>query len=69
MDTIIITLNGEVREIAPETDLAYLLEILSLAPQRIAVELNGVVVSRSDWPETKISDNDKVEVVHFVGGG
>jgi thiamine biosynthesis protein ThiS len=42
---------------------------LSLAPARIAVELNGEVVRRNKWPETVLSEGDRLEVVHFVGGG
>lgn len=67
--TINIKLNGEVREVAAVCDLVDLLEHFSLPGQRIAIELNGSVVRRADWAETKISDGDKVEVVHFVGGG
>lgn len=42
---------------------------LSLAPARIAVELNGEVVRRSIWAETVLNEGDRLEVVHFVGGG
>ena len=69
MASINITLNGELREIPTETDLPTLLEIFSLPSQRIAVELNGSVLRRTDWPETTVMDGDRVEVVHFVGGG
>jgi thiamine biosynthesis protein ThiS len=64
-----IHLNGETRSIAVETDLAALVERLSLPTKRIAVELNGSVVRRNDWPQTPINDGDRIEVVHFVGGG
>jgi thiamine biosynthesis protein ThiS len=66
---ITIHLNGETREITSEIDLAGLVEQLSLAAKRIAVELNGSVVRRVDWNETPVRDGDKIEVVHFVGGG
>jgi thiamine biosynthesis protein ThiS len=69
MAAINIKLNGEFREIPEGLDLPALLEMLSLPSQRIAVELNGTVVRRIDWPETKVHDGDRVEVVHFVGGG
>ncbi len=64
-----ILLNGESREIPPETNLDTLLEIFSLPKQRVAIELNNRVVSRKNWPATIVRDDDKVEVVHFVGGG
>lgn len=42
---------------------------LQLAPERIAVELNQNVVRRIDWAETKLKPDDRIEIVHFVGGG
>lgn len=64
-----IVLNGETRKIEFETDLARLLDHFELPKQRIAIELNGSVIRRSDWAETLVSDGDRIEVVHFVGGG
>jgi thiamine biosynthesis protein ThiS len=46
-----------------------LIEQLSLAPQRIAVEVNREIVRRADWEQTEVRDGDSVEIVHFVGGG
>ena len=69
MATIKISLNGESREIPAEIDLVRLLEVFSLPSQRIAIELNNKVIRRVDWPSEVLSDGDKVEVVHFVGGG
>lgn len=69
MTAIQIFLNGETREVPSEIDLDRLLELFSLPKQRVAIELNNSVIRRVDWPQTKISDKDKVEVVHFVGGG
>lgn len=66
---ISVTINGTAREVPAEIDLDSLLELLALPRQRVAVELNHVVVRRTDWPETRVSDGDKLEVVHFVGGG
>lgn len=64
-----IYLNGEAREIPAETQLDRLLELFSLPSQRVAVELNKAVVRRTDWPQTVITEGDKIEVVYFVGGG
>ena len=69
MATINVLLNGETREIPAEINLDRLLELFSLPSQRIAIELNKSVIRRADWPQTVVSDGDKVEVVHFVGGG
>jgi thiamine biosynthesis protein ThiS len=64
-----ITLNGETKEIEEGTTLLALVEQLKLAPERLAVELNLNVVRRNEWAEVKLSEGDRVEVVHFVGGG
>lgn len=64
-----VFLNGEPREISSEIDLAKLLVLFSLPSQRIAIEVNDAVVRRIDWPLSTIKDGDKIEVVHFVGGG
>lgn len=64
-----VFLNGETREVPAEMDLQQLLDHFSLPSQRVAVELNKSVVRRADWKATKISDEDTIEVIHFVGGG
>lgn len=64
-----LQVNGERRE-APDTlSLNELIESLNLAPERIAIELNHNVVRRIDWSATALKDGDRVEIVHFVGGG
>ncbi len=69
MSEIQIFLNGEKRSVPTAIDLDRLLEYFSLPKQRIAIELNNSVVRRTDWPQTIVNDADKIEVVHFVGGG
>ncbi|HEX7174463.1 MAG TPA: sulfur carrier protein ThiS [Pyrinomonadaceae bacterium] len=64
-----VTVNEEAREVPAETTLAGLVEHLNLAPERLAVEHNGRVVRRAEWPRIELSDGDRVEIVHFVGGG
>lgn len=66
---VTIRLNGEELEIEGEVTLDRLLDLFSLPKQRVAVELNKEVVSRKDWERTIVGDSDRVEVVHFVGGG
>jgi len=46
-----------------------LIEELDLPPASIAVELNRDVVRRNDWSTTELRDDDRIEIVHFVGGG
>ena len=64
-----IIINGETREIANELNLANLLKTLVLPNERTAVELNKEVVRKKDWENIVIKDADKIEIVHFVGGG
>ena len=64
-----VELNGDPHELDEGATLSTLIEQLSLAPERVAVELNRDVVRRADWPATRLADGDRVEVVHFVGGG
>ena len=49
--------------------LASVLERLELRADRIAVELNGEIAPRTKWTEMTVVDQDRIEVVHFVGGG
>jgi thiamine biosynthesis protein ThiS len=64
-----IQINGEEREFERELALAELIQHLSLPAERIAVELNRHVISRKQWPATLVKDGDRLEIVHFVGGG
>lgn len=64
-----VEINGESRDVPEILDLAGLLEHLALPNQRVAVELNREVVRRSDWSGRTVREGDKIEIVHFVGGG
>ena len=64
-----VYINGDSKEVPETTSLAQLVEQLELVPQRIAIELNRVVVRRADWSVTTLRDSDRLEIVHFVGGG
>jgi sulfur carrier protein len=64
-----VEINGERREIDEHSTLKQLVERLSLAPERLAIELNHSVVRRADWPHTTLREGDHIEIVHFVGGG
>ena len=69
MATINILLNGENHEVPAEIDLDQLLELFLLPKKRVAIEINNNVLRQSEWSKTNIKDSDKIEVVHFVGGG
>lgn len=64
-----IEVNGEPRELSDGTTLSQLIARLDYAGERIAVELNREVIRRKLWADTELKDADKIEIVHFVGGG
>jgi sulfur carrier protein len=64
-----VVLNGNVRELGSATTLAELVAELGLKADRVAVERNGEIVARETWIEVTLQAGDKLEVVHFVGGG
>ena len=55
-----VKLNGEPKDLDEGTTLLALVEQLSLAPERLAVELNREVVRRADWPSTVLAEGDRV---------
>lgn len=64
-----LTVNGERREISDGATLESLLRTLDIASERVAVEINRVLVPRAEFPRAVLRNGDKVEIVHFVGGG
>ena len=66
---MLVQINGESREVRDRSTLDDLVNELSLAPTRIAIELNQKVVRRDQWAKTTLADGDRIEIVHFVGGG
>lgn len=64
-----LVINGESRDFNSISALSDLLTHLGLKPDRVAVELNRELVSRDRWAQTQLADGDKLEIVHFVGGG
>ena len=64
-----VYINGESKEVQGTPTLAELVDQLDLPAARIAVELNREVVRRSDWGNTMVHEDDRIEIVHFVGGG
>jgi thiamine biosynthesis protein ThiS len=64
-----VYVNGDPRELSAPISLAELITQLDLPAARIAVELNRVVVRRNDWSTAVLQDEDRIEIVHVVGGG
>ena len=68
MDAMKLMINGESQTSSAET-LGALVEGLGMKSDRVAIELNREIVPREQWPQTPLHDGDRLEIVHFVGGG
>jgi thiamine biosynthesis protein ThiS len=64
-----VYVNGDIQELGDGLFLLELISLLELPSARIAVELNREVVRRKDWSVTVLKEEDRIEIVHFVGGG
>ena len=64
-----LQINGDEKEFAEGLSLADLIAQLGMKADRVAVELNLEIVARGHWTETVLRNGDKLEIVHFVGGG
>ena len=63
-----LIVNGEQHDVAAG-DLLGLLTALDLNPRKVAIELNLEIVPRSLYAQTALADGDRIEIVHFIGGG
>jgi thiamine biosynthesis protein ThiS len=64
-----LTVNGETRAFPPLPDLAALVSVLGLDGRKVAIERNLEIVPRSAYGKTRLLDGDRIEIVHFIGGG
>ncbi|MEK6323979.1 MAG: sulfur carrier protein ThiS [Acidobacteriota bacterium] len=64
-----VIVNGNQTVITEGSAIGELIKSLDLNPELVAVELNRRIIRRADWDSTTISEGDRVEIVHFVGGG
>lgn len=64
-----LILNGEIRSFADIGDIAGLVAALGLDARKVAVERNLEIVPKSAYGRTALSDGDRIEIVHFIGGG
>lgn len=69
-----LRINGEDRIFSAPSDrdpftVAALIEALEMKSDRVAVELNREIAPRDRWRETVLKEGDRLEIVHFVGGG
>lgn len=64
-----LQINGDTREVTSPLTLAGLIEQLGMKQDRVAVELNREIARRETWSEVNLAEGDRLEIVHFVGGG
>ena len=64
-----LLVNGEERRFADVDHIAALVATLGLDPRKVAVERNLAIVPRSAYARTHLTEGDRIEIVHFVGGG
>ncbi len=61
--------NGEERSLGEVADVAALVAALGLDGRKVAVERNLEIVPRSTYAQTPVGEGDRIEIVHFIGGG
>tara|TARA_B110000196_G_C20803714_1_gene501388 strand:- start:290 stop:493 length:204 start_codon:yes stop_codon:yes gene_type:complete len=66
---ISITINGDKLKIEEDSTIEILLELLNITPARLAIEINGEVIPRSEILEKVLQDGDILEIVKAIGGG
>lgn len=66
---ITVVVNGDERRLGGSPSVLELLNLLDVDPRAVVVELNRQIVRRTDLAQTSLRDGDRVELVHFVGGG
>jgi thiamine biosynthesis protein ThiS len=64
-----LTINGEAQAVDGVADVAALVCSLGLDMRKVAVERNLEIVPRSAYSATRLADGDRIEIVHFIGGG
>ena len=64
-----IRLNGKVKSIDEKTKLSNLIKILKIPIKKVAIELNQEIIDKKKSNNIKLKKNDKIEIVHFIGGG
>lgn len=66
---MILSVNGEERGVEDGASVAALVAALGLDPRKVAVERNLAIVPRSLYGSTALAEGDRIEIVHFIGGG
>lgn len=69
MSGMLLTINGQSKELPESTSLKDAVGQLCKTPDHVIAELNGTIIERTQWTTTRLGANDKLELVMFVGGG
>ncbi|QGX40410.1 sulfur carrier protein ThiS [Permianibacter aggregans] len=64
-----VLINGQTTEIPEHSSVLTMLEQAQLNDKRVAVELNGEIVAKSRHADTRLNPDDRIEIVHAIGGG
>ena len=64
-----ITVNGKIKSIKEKTKLSFLLNTLKIPIKKVAIELNEEIIDKKSLNKKFLKKNDKLEIVHFIGGG
>ncbi len=64
-----ITVNGKIRLIKEKTNLLHLINKLKIPIKKVAIELNQEIMNKKNLNKITLRKNDKLEIVHFIGGG
>ncbi len=69
IDALSLTVNGDPMPVPPGASVASLLDRLGLDHRKVAVERNEEIVPRSTYDAARLEPGDRLEIVHFIGGG
>ncbi len=64
-----IKINGKIKSIIQDSNLSVLLKNLKIPLNKVAIELNEEIIDKKKINKIKLNKNDKIEIVHFIGGG
>ena len=64
-----IKINGKIKSITQDSNLSVVLKNLKIPLNKVAIELNEEIIDKKKINKIKLNNNDKVEIVHFIGGG
>ena len=64
-----IKINGKIKSIIQDSNLSMVLKNLKIPLNKVAIELNKEIIDKKKINKIKLNKNDKIEVVHFIGGG